>query len=152
MSLAPLLTTVTEYDPISVSYTVTPPPPPDPLPDPPIVPEILTVTLTPHPLGVTVVMNSLLSFTVGGLLEDVFNRTMTYLDKDEKVGSVTRFQDIPTGFKTLYQYRGATVNSIDIIISVTTSWGTGYTAELIVKNSWEKANANLHKYVALGEY
>ena len=154
--ITPVSSSVNEYVPFSVTYTVSAP---EPIPgDPnPVIPPILeSVSVTAsdgndYSSELTITIHGDTSFTVEGLLADVFNREMHYLDKDDNFGLVRRFKDIPADFNTLYHYKGATVNSVDITVSAITDQGTE-TATIIVQNNYNVANAYLVNYVALGKY
>lgn len=138
-----------EYVPFSVTFTIEPA-------DPLLPPTLESVSIAAsdgkdYSSELTIDILGDLSFTVSGTLSDVFNREMEYLDKDDKPGMVTRFKDIPTDFNTLYRYKGAVVNSVDITVTATTDLGDEV-ATIVVNNNYTVANANLVKYVALGKF
>jgi hypothetical protein len=76
---------------------------------------------------------------------------MTFLDANDETGVVSKFIDIPTDFNTLYKYKGATSNSVELIVTANTTSGTAV-ATITVNNNWTMANAKLVEYVIKGKF
>lgn len=91
------------------------------------------------------------SFTVAGTLSDIFDREMEYLDKNDNMGIVSRFEDIPNDFNTLYRYKGATINSITLTVTATTDT-IDEVATITINNNYNVANSKLVDYVSLGKF
>ena len=148
--LTPETSAEVEYVPFSIDFTVVPEPPE-------AIIDIESVSIAAsdgndYSEDITVTITSSSTFTLSGELADVFNRTMSYLDKNDAPGMVTKFKNIPVDFNTLYKYTGATSESIDLTVSVDCGVGGIYTATITVSNNWGVANSKLHEYVAKGKY
>lgn len=147
--ITPETTDVNEYEAFIVSFTIEPT-------DPLLPPTLESVSVAAsdgkdYSSELTITIQGDLSFIVSGTLSDVFNREMEYLDKNDKSGMVHRFKDIPSDFNTLYRYKGAVVNSVDLTVTAHTDLGDEV-ATIVVNNNYNVANANLVKYVALGKF
>jgi len=140
---------VNEYAPFSVTFTI------EPLD--PLLPSILeSVSITAsdgndYSSELTVTIHGDTSFTVSGNIADVFNREMHYLDKNDKAGMVRRWKDLPGDFNTIYRYKGAVVNSVDLTVTAITDQGSEV-ATIVVNNNYNVSNAYLASYVAKGKY
>lgn len=139
-----------EYVPFSINFSIVPE-----LPETIVDIESVSITASDgndYSSDITVDITSSSTFTLSGVLADVFNRTMSYLDKDDQPGMVRKFKDIPADFSTLYKYTGANAETVDLTVSADCGVGGTYTATVIVRNNWEVSNAKLRDYVAKGKY
>lgn len=148
LSISPNTFTITEYVPFVVTYTISSD---DPSENVGIEEVTITVNGADVAPDLTITHEDDNSFTVSGVISDVFNRSMAYLDVDDAVRIVSRFEDIPENFHTLYKYVGATTNSITASVSVTTNVGTMHT-HIIINNNFNAANAKLIEYVQKGVF
>lgn len=138
-----------EYAPFSITYAIE-------AVDPMFPPTLESVSVTAsdgvdYSADLTITIHDDTSFTVAGVLADVFNREMHYLDKNDQAGMVRRWKDLPVDFNTVYRYKGAVVNSIDLTVTAVTSQGDEV-ATIIVQNNYTVSNAYLVDYIAKGKY
>lgn len=90
-------------------------------------------------------------FSISGELNDVFDREMKYLDKYASPGIKTRWKDIPSGFQTLYSYKGAAINSITLTVTAHNDI-EDETSIITISNNFALANSKLTDYVNRGQY
>ncbi len=92
------------------------------------------------------------TFTLSGMFTDVFDRSLSFLDKLGKMGEVAKFDDIPIGFNALTTYIAPTEYSNIITATVTFEYHDPMTYDVVVLVNWEAANANLIVKVAEGRF
>lgn len=132
-------------DPVPITD---PPTPPNPdVPGPAVI--ILSATCVDS--GITV-SHTTTAFTVSGQFNDVFPRTLDYLNIDKLSEVASKFNDIPIDFSTLYRYVAPTEVTKNAIINVTFQNHSVISYAITIRNNWQSANAMLKAVVPKGAF
>lgn len=107
------------------------------------------ITVETHAVNVNVSPNS---FTLSGQFNDVFVRTLDYLDNNEVSQEVYSFGQLPTSFGALYKYLAPTVTSVVKNVDIVFVNGDTYQYGVTVVTDWQAANAALVASVKKGRF
>lgn len=155
IAISPTIITKLEFQDFTQDYTLTYS---EDLYDPLIdeEPTIDLVTIVFGELDFTnrfnIVISDFQHFSITGQMDDVFNRQMVYIKHNVGgIGNVTRWEDIPDDFDTIFKYTGSSEMTKTFTVHVETSVGN-VDSELVIQQNWELSNSHLKEYVERGVY
>jgi hypothetical protein len=141
---APLNYEVNEFTQFTLTVTLTD--------DEAVLPlDVKIQSATINDSGATVVFTDT-TFTVAGKINDAFTRSLNYLDKDNVMKTAATFSDIPQSFNSLTKYTAPSAATKSIFVKVTLLNHPELSYEIIARNNFAAANAQLKTFVAKGRF
>lgn len=107
------------------------------------------ITVETHTTNVNVAPNT---FTLTGQFNDVFVRTLDYIDINQAYKEVNSFGHLPDTYDALYKYLAPTVTSVIKNVDIVFTNGDTYQYEITVVTDWQAANAALVASVRKGKF
>ena len=114
------------------------------------IPPVITSAITSD-AGITVTHDSS-SFTLTGQFNEVFSRTIDYIDSNNAHQTTTTFESLPPTFNAVYKYIAPTDATKSQVINVNFSNNTSQQYVVSVRNNWQVANAKLAENVNKGAF